>query len=56
MQTNYISVSAEQKRYDNWQRAATVMKRVIIGLNLNGKLSDESVRELFSQFQELRVA
>ena len=56
MQTHYINVGAERKRYSNWQLAATVMKRVIVGLYLNDKLSAESVRDLFNQFPELRVA
>jgi hypothetical protein len=57
MQTNYNSVSAErERRYDNWQHAATVMKREIMALYNSGVLPMDRVTELFDQHPKLRGA
>jgi hypothetical protein len=56
MQTHYINASAEKKRYDDWQRVATLMKRELMALYHSGVLPMERVSALFDLHPELRDA
>ena len=49
-------ISAERKRYDSWQLAATVVKQQLMALYNDGVLPADLVAALFEEFPELRHA